>query len=297
MSRPARGVHKDASERTRLTNRALFHRLLGIVRAARQAPGGHCCFTPGDFCYRWQTEAARDARPTVRIWTGEGMDRGFAWRSGDDLHLVTLPGAAALHEEMLGWGETGESRQPLRIPVNERSFDLQRLLARHGYRPAEPELIHRVRQLQGIPAPEPLAPGYRITSVESASQLEEWAAVYREAFAPEDMTAGLREWVNQNQLYRPDLDLVACDPGGAVVAFALVWFDGELAGTFEPLGCRPAYRRRGLSRALMNEGLRRLRQLGANQAHVTTVGGRAAANRLYESIGFRVEAISRTWTR
>ena len=47
----------------------------------------------------------------------------------------------------------------------------------------------------------------------------------------------------------------------------IVWLDSDnKAGLFEPVACLPDYRRRGLSRAMVVEGLRRLKALGAESA-------------------------------
>jgi GNAT superfamily N-acetyltransferase len=97
-------------------------------------------------------------------------------------------------------------------------------------------------------------------------------------------------------LYRPELDLGIVGPDGSVVAFALAWFDPPSgSATFEPIGCVPVWQRKGLSSALMREGLVRLRALGAQTAWVTTSRRRAGANRLYVSLGFVERGRSREW--
>jgi predicted GNAT family acetyltransferase len=82
------------------------------------------------------------------------------------------------------------------------------------------------------------------------------------------------------------------------MAFALVWFDAANgAGLFEPVGCHPDHRRRGLATALLCEGLRRLRDLGATHALVANRVGNEAAGALYESVGFAPDGRSRTWRK
>ena len=276
-------------------------RLLSILRTARYA--GHCCFTTGDFCYRWQTETAAAAPPETRIWTdASGSDTGFGWLSGDQLHIVTSTETDILRAEILDWGEAqlerGGHARALRIPLDQRSDGWRSLLAERGYQPSEPTLVLRSRALESSPASQTLAGGYRIEHVTTPAQAAGWASAYREAFAPEAMTSAVRRAICASPLYRPELDLVACDADGAIVAFALAWFDPVTAtGTFEPLGCVPAHQRRGLSRELLLAGLRRLRALGARRAFVTTTTRRIPANRLYASIGFHVAALSPTWRK
>lgn len=282
------------------TNQQQFARLLDIVRAASDSGAGHCSFTVGEFCYRWQTETKASERALVRVWDGDGSGgRGFAWLSGDHLHLVTLADGASLHEEMLEWGEAvGRNTcgiRALRVPIADHSTSWQRGLARNGYQPGEPVLVRRSRQLESIADPLAIPSGYSVAPVSTAADLEGWASAYREAFVPEAMTTDLRRRVSDSPLYRSELDLIARNPDGEVAAFALVWFDGSDTGTFEPLGCRPADQRQGRSQALMIEGLRSLKQLGASRAYVGTTESRLAANRLYQSLGFQVNMTCRVW--
>ena len=85
------------------------------------------------------------------------------------------------------------------------------------------------------------------------------------------------------------LDLVAMAPDRTFAACCLFWLDEENAvGQIEPVGTHPDYRRRGLGRALIEEGLRRLRALGATTAYVRPEDPRPDLLQSYESCGFRV---------
>ncbi|KAA3658119.1 MAG: N-acetyltransferase, partial [Chloroflexi bacterium] len=56
-------------------------------------------------------------------------------------------------------------------------------------------------------------------------------------------------------------------------------------GIFEPVCTHPDHRQKGLGKALMQEGLLRLKAMGA--VHVTVeTGDMIPANKLYNSIGF-----------
>jgi ribosomal protein S18 acetylase RimI-like enzyme len=93
--------------------------------------------------------------------------------------------------------------------------------------------------------------------------------------------------------YIPALDLVVTAPDGWLAAFCIGWLDrqglgGRPSGQIEPLGVHPDFRRRGLGRAVLLEGLRRLVAHGAEQLLVETDDYRDAAYALYESASFRV---------
>lgn len=89
--------------------------------------------------------------------------------------------------------------------------------------------------------------------------------------------------------YRRDLDVVAVQADGVVASYANCWLDPvNRIGDFGPVGTRPASRRRGLARAVLLEGLRRMKAAGMDRACVSTGVSNTAARRLYESVGFRV---------
>ncbi len=209
---------------------------------------------------------------------------------------------SSLVEEIIVWGERRLRAQGiernLRIPIDGRARGWRTILTQKGYQPSEPTLIQRSCSLDAVTSAQSLPGNYRLSHVQNAAQLTGWATAYEDAFAPEVMTSDIHRSVSLSPLYRPELDLIACNGDGVVVAFALAWFDPESAsGTFEPVGCVPAHQRKGLSRALMSEGLQRLKLLGAQRAFVTTTRGRIAAGSLYESVGFRVEANFQTWSK
>ncbi len=67
------------------------------------------------------------------------------------------------------------------------------------------------------------------------------------------------------------------------------WFDlVTRTGGFEPVGCHPEHRRRGLARALLCEGMRRLAALGATVAHVRSWWKGQGGTELYEAEGMPV---------
>jgi mycothiol synthase len=97
-------------------------------------------------------------------------------------------------------------------------------------------------------------------------------------------------------LYRRDLDLVAIAPDGAIASFCTIWFDDVTRSAyFEPVATIPAHQRRGLGKAVMNEGLRRLQRMGATMA---LVGGYSPeANGLYRSVMGPDHELNEPWVR
>ena len=97
-------------------------------------------------------------------------------------------------------------------------------------------------------------------------------------------------------MYRRDLDLIAVAADGEFAAFATVWFDDVTrTGAFEPVGTAPEHQRKGLGKAIMTEGLRRLQHLGATLAYVGSFN--TAAHALYASVGFTRYDLSERWIK
>lgn len=92
----------------------------------------------------------------------------------------------------------------------------------------------------------------------------------------------------QSPVYVPEHEWFITAPDGQVAAFCCIWTDGlNRAGYFEPVGVHPGFQRRGLGKALLHGGLRRLREEGMTSASVCADNDNPAAIRLYESAGFQ----------
>ena len=67
------------------------------------------------------------------------------------------------------------------------------------------------------------------------------------------------------------------------------WIDPvNKIGDFGPVGALQAYRRLGLTRAVLIEGLHRMKFYGMNRVCVSTGVSNMPAKQLYESVGFKI---------
>jgi ribosomal protein S18 acetylase RimI-like enzyme len=148
-------------------------------------------------------------------------------------------------------------------------------------RSAETPLVNHV-----LPA------GFVIRPLAGESDVKAYVELHRAVFEGRNMTVGWRARTLCHPAYIPDLDLVAVAPDGRLAAFCMCWLNknpgGEAGGQIEPLGVHVDFRKLGLGRAILAEGLRRLQLYGADRIYVETDGYRNAALELYESAGFRV---------
>jgi ribosomal protein S18 acetylase RimI-like enzyme len=152
--------------------------------------------------------------------------------------------------------------------------------------------VNMIRFLRD-PIPEaPLPSGYHVRQVSETAEIAQRAAAQREVWLP--WTVGNvtdEDYARFMRLpgYDRDLDLVAATPEGGIAAYVNGWVDSvNRIGDFGPVGALPAFRRRGLTRAVLLEGLRRMRSHGMDRVCISTTATNTPARGLYESIGFRI---------
>ncbi|MFC9434280.1 GNAT family N-acetyltransferase [Nocardia sp. NPDC057030] len=205
------------------------------------------------------------------------------------------PDHAELVDEVIGWyeGVAGGVERTV-IPSAADEFGVRRWLA-HGYvtDPASLGDLGSWTQLNErdlVDVQEPVLPaGFRFRTAEQVGP-EAVVQAHVDAWAPSTYTAASYQGVRQTAAYRGDLHLLVEAPDSTMAASAIMWLD-ETNKTveFEPVGTHPAYRRRGLARAMLLHGMRLARAAGATHATVACLGapGHPAARELYYGVGFR----------
>jgi mycothiol synthase len=89
--------------------------------------------------------------------------------------------------------------------------------------------------------------------------------------------------------YYRNLDVVTVGPAGIIATYVNGWIDPvNRIGDFGPVGARQEYRRQGLTRLALLEGLRRMKVYGMERVCISTGISNTPARNLYESLGFRV---------
>lgn len=256
----------------------------------------------GDVVWAMYQNTVDDPFQNLRIWEdAAGVVQGFAWfhpRGGEGLICLrpALRGEATILDAMYAWA-TERARQTasgggdslLHTQALDSDTALTGYLTAHGFTRADAHYVHMRRELDGeIPAAT-LPEGWVVRSVGGEDEWQRRVDTHREVYHPSRVTLEAYRRLRRAPYYRPDLDLVAVSPEGEFAAYCICWYDpATRVGEFEPVGTRAAYRRRGLGKALMFEGQRRLRALGAHTAIVLTNGDNIPAIPLYQSAGFRI---------
>lgn len=211
-----------------------------------------------------------------------------------------------LRTELLDYAEanlTGRSRRDGRTYlcafINDNDPEFLSVVKSRGYE-KNPELARPLSRFD-IPdlfPPIPLAEGFRLTSLVDDC---DWAKVHRVLWRGfdhgDDVPMNDEELESRRRMFdtpkgRRDLKIAVTAPKGEFVAFCGMFYEPQHRfAMVEPVATDPAYRRLGLGKAAVLEGIRRCGALGATVAYV------GSDQQFYRSIGFTEVYNSECWVR
>ena len=248
------------------------------------------------------------------LWEDGGRLIGFIMPDGgpQEAHFNIHPdyNSPELVEEMIAVAEehlTGidkQGRRFLNIYCPEEDKMRQQALRGHGYIKEGWVETQWRRSLKGALWEVKLPEGYTLHTVGEGLELLKRCYASGLGFHKGDIKIAVENrddpsWYRNIQtapLYRRDLDLTAVAPDGSIASFCTSWFDDVTrTAYFEPVATVPAHQRKGLSRALLTEGLRRLQRMGATIAFVG--GFEEGPNRLYGSVFGPEHDLYETWVK
>lgn len=265
-----------------------------------------------------------DPQRDLRLWTdAAGRLVGFAHlelrldeHMTDGLLWFRVHPAArgdALEDSIIAWGderlrEAGRERgQPTRLYSGTNNNDAWRIatLERLGFTPIRYFL--RMDRPLDAPIAEPQLPqGFTLRCADLPREAEAWVEMYNLAFVDHwnfhPLSVERLLHVLKEPTYRADLDTLAAAPDGVLAAFCACEInpeanarDGEQVAWVQVLGTRRGFRGLGLGRALLLDGLCRVRAEGMHVARlIVDANSLTGATRIYESVGFQT---ARTYTR
>lgn len=215
--------------------------------------------------------------------------------SGFELIMQPARRGGALERALIDWGEAASwcmmraagNTSPIGVDAGECDPVRRDALAAAGYTTdAAPHTLYNTRSLNE-PIPESVLPdGFTIRSVVGESDAEQLGVAHGGAFGS-SWTAEEYRRVIRTPGFHPDRELVVVAPDGRLAAFLVYWVDALSGkGLFEPVGCHRDFQRRGLTRALLYEGLRRMKAHGMETAVVKNFAASEAAGGVYRSAGF-----------
>ena len=253
----------------------------------------------------------------------ESMEQGMAlWENSDGrivavlnhiggselrLHVHPHFRSAELENEMLAYAEenyyavTEDGRRYVYMPIFEDDTKRQEIAQGRGYQ-KQPGWGHHYRRDLDSPIPDaPIPADYVIRSMGGAEEYParswaSWRAFHNEE--PDSNYDGDYSWYANLQsapLYRRDLDVIAAAPDGSIAAFCTIYYDDYTRSAVTVLvGTAAEHWRRGLGKAVMTEGLRRLKHLGCTR--VFSTAHEEPADALYRSVLKEIK-VTDTWLK
>lgn len=244
----------------------------------------------------------------IGIWEADGEIVAAA-------HFESLPGEAFfqfrpgfeyLRAELLDYAEGAlvypegeDSGHRLHAFVNDFDEPFTALVKARGYT----QLPNEDRPMAKFVIPDPfpqinLPAGFRLVSL---AEEPAWAKVHQVIWrgfnhpgepdiSPDELDS--RRTMFDTVTARRDLKIAVAAPDGSFVAFCGMFYQPEgKFGYVEPVATDPDYRRKGLGKAAVLEGIRRCAALGADLAYV------GSDQAFYIALGFEVIHTSQCWVK
>jgi predicted N-acetyltransferase YhbS len=239
---------------------------------------------------------------SIGIWEAGGEIVGVVHpeHSTSPTYFEIDPAYGFLKEDMLRYaeehlGNQSGGRRGLSVYINDRDHHFQRLAAARAYVKTdarEPMSALAITALPQANVPE----GFSLKSLAEDNDLRKLHRVLWRGFGhgeePPDDGIEEREFMQSAPNYRRDLNIVVEAPDGTYASYCGTWYEPVHAIAYvEPLATDPDYRRMGLGKAALLEGVRRCGELGATVAYV------GSATPFYLSIGFRQVYNRSAWQR
>ena len=216
--------------------------------------------------------------------------------------IHTLPGYEFLKQEMLKYAcDNFRKDGGLKVIIPDGDGIFQSITADSGFVPTQDKesySIYNINDPKNISYSLP--DGFRITSMADDYDIFKYRQVLWRGFDHEANGEGpaiildeeLPHW--HMSMKRPnvnlDLKIAVAAPNGDFVSYCGMWHDNASdSALVEPVATDPAYRRMGLGRAAVLEGVKRCGLLGTKRAYV------GSSQQFYYSIGFRPYSTSTWW--
>lgn len=225
----------------------------------------------------------------VAFVVSENGDSGF--------HIATLPGYRFLYEELLqwlleAWQERVTTESLFSTEITEYQDWEMKILERYGFRSNHTFFTRRFDLTGTLPSRVPLESGFIIVDMQSHPDYRAQGILRANAFegksAPTEEELNIRlKYYNhscEGPIYHAPTDLCVMAEDGQLVAGCEALINGHrLEADIERVCTHSDFRKRGFAKAVIQECLHRLRDLGIRDAYITGYSPGAIA--LYGSLG------------
>ena len=264
-----------------------------------------------EFTYtRWDWMAThgyldRSSVGKIGIWEDDEQIVGVATFDCQLEHAfcLTLTKYDFLKEEMLLYAKDNLSREgKFGVIIPDTDLKFQDTAASLGFCATHEKESDAIFYLDKTSTEYDLPEEFHITTMKETFDLYQYLSVLWKGFNHELNGEGEfqftkeKECLCKEEMIRPNVDLnlkvAAVAPDGNFAAYCGMWYDPEVGyAVIEPVATDPKYRRMGLGKAVVLEGIKRVGELGAKTAFV------GSSQQFYYSIGLRPFRTSTIWRK
>ncbi|MFW2490486.1 GNAT family N-acetyltransferase [Clostridium chromiireducens] len=245
----------------------------------------------------------RSAVGKTGLWEDEGKIVGvatFDCQLGEAFCLA-LPEYAFLKKEMLIYAKDNLSKDgKFGVVIADTDLRFQDIAADLGFKATEEKENDAIFYVDKTSTKYNLPDGFYITTMKETFDLYQYLRVLWKGFNHELNGEGEfqftkeKEILSNAEMLRPNVDLnlkvAAVAPDGNFAAYCGMWYDPQAGyAVIEPVATDPKYRKMGLGRAVVLEGISRVGELGAKTALVGSM------QQFYYSIGLRPYKTATIW--
>ncbi len=214
---------------------------------------------------------------------------------------LTLPQYTFLKNDILLYAKSNLVKDgKFGVMIADTDLEFQSIAAKLNFIATEKKESDAIFYLDKSPIAYDLPEGFYITSMKETYDLYQYGRVLWKGFNHELNGEGKFEFSQKDEsefaesMNRPNADLnlklAVVAPNGNFVAYSGMWYDTKAGyAVIEPVATDPDYRKMGLGKAVVLEGIRRVGKLGAKS---TLVG---SSQQFYYSIGMRPYATTTMW--
>ena len=217
--------------------------------------------------------------------------------------LITKNGYEGLYPQMIEYAEENLGKDgKVRLSIEDDRQALQNAAHRLGYFPTQNKDYDAVFDIDMQQINYQLPEGFSIADLTQRNEPYQcgrimWKGFNHElkgegAFSPTPEQLKRLERQIDRPNVNPSLKIAVIAPDGNFAAFCGMWQDNATQNAFvEPVATDPQYRKMGLGRAAVLEGIRRCGKLGAKRAYV------GSCQQFYYNIGFKPRLTSTFWEK
>ncbi len=262
-----------------------------------------------EFTYtRWDWMAThgyldKSAVGKIGIWEDDEQIVGVATFDSQlgNAFCLALPEYTFLKKEMLIYAKDNLSKDgKFGIVISDTDLKFQDIAAKLGFIATDRKESDAIFYLDKTSTEYSLPDGFHITTMKETFDPYQYSRVLWKGFNHELNGEGDFQFSKEKELgckeemIRPNVDLnlkvAAVAPDGNFAAYCGMWYDSEAGyAVIEPVATDPQYRKMGLGKAVVLEGIRRVGELGAKTALV------GSSQQFYYSIGLRPFSTSTIW--